>query len=268
MTDGPFSGMTALVTGAASGIGAATVRALRAQGAVRLVLVDRDGEALERVANGLDLARDAIEIAVQDVADAAAWAALETRIGARFGHVDHVVAAAGIGHAVAPVADLPIAEWRRTLSVNLDGSFLALQSGIRLIRAGARGGGIVLLSSSTAFRAQQGMSGYAVSKLALVQLARTAAAEVAAAGIRVNAIAPGVVETPLFRTLPWFRDLAAQFGGEAEAFGAFARRAVPIGRATTAEETAEQILFLLGPWGATITGAVLNADGGMTLSAA
>lgn len=263
-----FARRTALITGAASGIGAATARALHRQGATRLVLVDRDGDALDRLGASLDLDDDHRETATLDVSDEAAWATLETRVAARFGGIDYLVAAAGIGHPVAPVAELPIEAWRRTLAVNLDGAFLALQAGIRLIRAGARGGGIVLLSSSTAFRTQPGMAGYAVSKSALVQLTRTAATEVAAENIRVNAIAPGMVETPLFRSLPAFRDLAEKMGSEAGAFRAMAARSVPIGRTTTAEETAEQILFLLGQWGETITGAVLNADGGMTLSAA
>jgi len=268
MTDAMFAGRTALITGAASGIGAATARALHRQGATRLVLVDRDGDALVALGASLGLAADDLETATLDVSDEAAWAALETRVAARFGGIDCLIAAAGIGHPVASVAELPIEAWRRTLAVNLDGAFLALQTGIRLIRAGARGGAIVLLSSSTAFRAQPGMAGYAVSKSALVQLTRTAAAEVAADKIRVNAIAPGMVETPLFRSLPAFRELTEKMGGEAGAFRAMAARLVPIGRATTADETAEQIMFLLGQWGETITGAVLNADGGMTLSAA
>jgi NAD(P)-dependent dehydrogenase (short-subunit alcohol dehydrogenase family) len=262
-----FAGQTIAITGAGSGIGAALARAACAQGA-RLVLIDRDAAALGDAARDLAIDKGDLLLSAQDVSDPGGWQVLRQQVLGRFGGLSHLVAAAGVGHPPTEIVGLSVETWRRTMAVNLDGAFLALQAGIELIRAAGGGGAIILLSSSTAFRVQPRTAAYAVSKSALVQLARIAATEVAADNIRVNAIAPGLVETPLFRTLDWFNDLARDCGSEAEAFRVVAKRTVPLGRPTSADETAAQILFLLGPAGATITGTTLNADGGLTLSPA
>jgi NAD(P)-dependent dehydrogenase (short-subunit alcohol dehydrogenase family) len=247
-----FSGRTALVTGAASGIGAATAAWLAAHGAERLVLVDRDEAGLA----SLGLRCEAAEFA-GDVADPALWERIEAEAGA----LDHAVINAGIG-AGGAIAELSLDEWRRVLSVNLDGAFLSLRSALRLMRDG---GSLVLTASVSGFKAEPGTAAYGASKAALIQLAKVAAKECAPRGIRVNAIAPGGVDTPIWDDLDFFKGLVAQTGSRAAAIDAMAKMATPLGRYAAADEIAGQIGFLLSDMASTMTGTVLVSDGGYTL---
>jgi len=247
-----FTGRRALVTGAASGIGAAVARWLGDHGIAHLVLVDRDADALE----ALDLACSC-ERVTGDVADPALWARI-----AGLAPLDHAVINAGIS-AGAAIADCDFAEWRRVMTVNLDGAFLSLQAAMRAI-PGA--GSVVVTASVSGLKAEPGTAAYGASKAALIQLAKVAAKEGASRGLRVNAIAPGGVDTPIWDQTPFFRDLVAQHGGDrAAALTAMAEMATPLGRYATAEEIAAQAGFLLSDAAATITGAVLVSDGGYSL---
>ena len=246
-----FSGKSALITGAASGIGATTARWLDAHGIARLVLIDRDGAALE----ALDLACEC-ERVTGDVSDPALWD------GHSLAPLDHAVINAGVSSG-APIAECGFDEWRRVMTVNLDGAFLALQAAMRAI-AGA--GSVVLTASISGVKAEPGTAAYGASKAALIQLAKVAAKEGAAQGLRVNAIAPGGVDTPIWDQTPFFRDLVAQHGGDRDAaLTAMAAMATPLGRYASADEIAAQIGFLLSDAAATITGAVLVSDGGYSL---
>ncbi len=257
-----FSGRTALITGAASGIGAACAHRLVLAGASGLVLVDRNAAALHAVSDSLTRSDRQILSIVQDVADPIEWEATQARIEARFGHLDHVVANAGAS-AAAPIAEMSFEMWRRILAANLDGVFLTLQTGFRLIRMSGRGGAMVVTSSASAIRAEPGVGAYGASKAGALQLARVAAREGAAEGIRVNAILPGGVETPMWSDTPMFRDLLQRSGGnEPAAFAELARMATPLGRFAKPEEIADMILFLLSDACATVTGAQFSCDGG------
>ena len=108
------------------------------------------------------------------------------------------------------------AEWRRVLSINLDGAFLTLQAAMRALKAGGKGGAIVLTASAAGVKAEPGIAAYGASKAAVIHLARIAAKEGAPDQIRVNAIAPGGVETPIWSDLAFFQDLVAQHGSERE----------------------------------------------------
>ena len=247
-----FSGKTALVTGAASGIGAACARWLGERGA-RLVLVDRDGEALERFDPDCPCDRIA-----GDVSDEALWDRLESEIVS----LDHAVLNAGIA-AGSPITETALAEWRQVIGVNLDGMFLSLRAAMRRM---TEGGAIVLTSSVSALKPEPGTAVYGASKAGVIQLARVAAKEGAAHGVRVNAIAPGGVDTPIWDSLPFFQGLIADHGGDrAAAMRAMAGMATPLGRYATPDEIAAQIGFLLSNAAATITGTVLLSDGGYTL---
>jgi len=247
-----FSGKTVLVTGAASGIGAACARWLGERGA-RLVLVDRDGDALERFDPDCPCER-----IVGDVADEALWDRMEGEIVS----LDHAVLNAGIA-AGNPIVDSSLTEWRRVLSVNLDGLFLSLRTAMRRMTGG---GSIVMTSSVSALKPEPGTAAYGASKAGVIQLARVAAKEGAAHGIRVNAIAPGGVDTPIWDSLPFFQGLIAEHGGDRDAaMRAMAGMATPLGRYATPDEIAAQIGFLLSDAAATITGTVLVSDGGYTL---
>jgi NAD(P)-dependent dehydrogenase (short-subunit alcohol dehydrogenase family) len=247
-----FTDKTALVTGAASGIGAACARWLAARGIGRLVLLDRHREGLE----ALDLACPCERIA-GDVSDEATWNQLESSVAA----LDFAVLNAGIaGGGLLPQTTLE--DWRRLMAVNLDGAFLSLRTALRLI---ADGGAIVLTASVAGLKGEPGAASYAVSKAAVIQLAKVAAKESAPRGIRINAIAPGGVDTPIWDDLDFFKGLVAQSGSREAAIAAMAKVSSPLGRFATPDEIAAQIGFLLSDAAATITGTVLVSDGGYVL---
>lgn len=250
-----FAGRAALVTGAASGIGAACARALAQRGAARLFLIDVDGAGLD----ALDLsAGDACEVhrITGSVADEALWQALEPQLSG----LDHAVVNAGIGSG-GPIAGLSLAEWRRVMAVNLDGAFMTLATSLRAMEG--RTGSVVVVASTTGLKPVPGIGPYGVSKAAVAHMARIAAAENARKGIRVNAIAPGGVDTAIWEGGADFQASVASIGREAT-LKAMAKT-TPSGRFATSEEMADSILYLLGDAAANITGHVLVSDGGFTL---
>jgi len=244
-----FKGKTALISGAASGIGKACAELLAREGAESLVLVDSNADALGALRLDCEVNRLA-----GDVADEELWAS------ARFGLLDHAVVNAGVAGA-APITELGYAEWRRIVSVNLDGAFLTLQAALRAIRVG---GSIVTVASAAGLKPEPGVAAYGASKAGLIHLTRVAAKEAAERRIRVNAIAPGGVETPVWDSVPMFTERASAIGREA-AFAELAALATPLGRYADPAEIAEQVAFLLSDRAATITGTVLVSDGGYSL---
>jgi NAD(P)-dependent dehydrogenase (short-subunit alcohol dehydrogenase family) len=245
-----FSGAKILITGAGSGIGAAAAARLAEAGAT-LILADRDEPALEAI--GGDHRR-----LVGDVTDEALWD------GADLTGLTHALVNAGIGDSGA-IEALDFAAWRRVMAVNLDGAFLTLRAAMRAIRATGRGGAIVLTASAAGVKAEPGIAAYGASKAAVIHLAKIAAKEGADANIRVNAIAPGGVETPIWTSMPFFHELIEKTGSEAAAYAAMAKMATPLGRYAKPDEIAAQIAFLLSDEAAYITGACLVTDGGYTL---
>jgi len=248
-----FTQSIVLITGAASGIGAATATALAGAGARKLILVDRDEDRLRDFAFTLPCERQLI---VGDVCDESLWTQADLT------GLTHAVANAGIPGG-GPIETLSFAEWRRVLSVNLDGVFLTLQAAMRAMKG--NGGAIVLTASAAGIKAEPGIAAYGASKAAVIHLARIAAKEGAAAGIRVNCIAPGGVETPLWSEVPFFQDLVQARGSVEAAFAALGSQATPLGRLAKAEEMAAQILFLLSDQAGFTTGACLVSDGGYSL---
>jgi NAD(P)-dependent dehydrogenase (short-subunit alcohol dehydrogenase family) len=246
-----FSGRTALVTGAASGIGAACAKALAARGAARLWLVDVDGAGLE----ALDLPGEVHRI-VGSVADEALWQDLEPRLAG----LDHAIVNAGIG-AGGPLAALSLADWRRVMAVNLDGAFLTLGTALRAMAG--RPGSVVIVSSTTGLKPVPGIGPYGVAKAAVAHMARIAAAENARAGIRVNAIAPGGVDTAIWDGGEEFRASVERIGREATLQNM--AKTTPLGRFATSAEMADSILYLLSDAAANVTGHVMVSDGGFTL---
>jgi NAD(P)-dependent dehydrogenase (short-subunit alcohol dehydrogenase family) len=248
-----FRNAVALITGAASGIGAALATRLAKDGARKLILVDKDEHRLHDFAFTLPCERAVI---VGDVADPALWRSADLT------GLTHAAVNAGIG-AGGPIDTLEFDEWRRIMCVNLDGAFLTLQAAMRAIRT-TGGGSIVITASAAGVKAERGIAAYASSKAAVIQLARVAAKEGSWDGIRVNAIAPGGVETPIWDAIPMFADRAAEIGREA-AFAEMAAMATPLKRYAQPEEIAGQIAFLLSDECATVTGTVFVSDGGYTL---
>jgi NAD(P)-dependent dehydrogenase (short-subunit alcohol dehydrogenase family) len=243
----------ALITGAASGLGEAVARRL-AKERTRLVLCDRDKKRLQALARELG-SRGAMA-AWFDVADEKGWDRLEAEVRKRFGRLDWVVANAGVAGA-GPITELRLAEWRRVLSVNLDGAFLTLRSGMRLM--GEAGGAMVVVASAAAVKGEPRGAAYGASKAGAVQLMKVAAKEGAPRRVRVNAVLAGGAETPMLGL-----GEQAKTKGEKEAFAAMAA-SLPLGRFAAPHETAAMIAFLLSDAAGAITGAALLADGGYTL---
>ena len=255
---GRFEGKVGLITGAASGIGAAFAQLAVSEGVEGLALLDRNGDGLAALTGEL---KCPVVTVSADVGSAEAWQSFEQSIADRFGRLDFALANAGIGHPMAPIAELDPDDWQRVINVNLTGAFLTARTGLRLMNDG---GSIVLVASSMAVKPSPNTAGYGASKAALLQLAKIAALEAAPRGIRVNAISFGGVETPLFRGHDFFNALIAQSGSERAAFDALAER-TPLKRYASADEAAGLIAFLMSDAAAQVTGTNFIADAGMTL---
>ena len=251
-----FTGRTALVTGAASGIGAACARFLAARGAGHLVLTDWNAAQLE----ALDLPCRMTRIA-GDVGDPAHWEAVAPHLAG----LDHAVLNAGIAGAGKPVLELEWERWRRTCATNLDGVFLGLKHAMAAM-AESGGGSIVMTASVAAVRGNTSVD-YGATKAAVAHMAKIAGREGGPLGIRVNAIAPGGVDTPIWDTTEGFSQFVAGKiqGDRVRAIEEFGKIGSPLGRFANADEIAGQIGFLLSDMAATITGTVLVSDGGFSI---
>ena len=244
-----LSNRVALVTGAAGGIGSATVDALREAGAT-VIATDLYGPGDD----GLDVTREAD------------WDRVAARIDDEHGALDILVHNAGLV-LVKPLADTAPDEWRRLFAVNVDGPYLGTRALLPLLRAGARrraaGASVILLSSVAGIGGGARMSGYCATKGAVRLFAKACAMEFAADRIRVNSVHPGGVDTPMIEEI--VQAYAAQ-GIAADAGTARDRltAAHPLGRLVTAGEIARAIRFLASDDASYMTGSELVVDGGFT----
>ncbi|HEU0084064.1 MAG TPA: SDR family oxidoreductase [Bradyrhizobium sp.] len=235
----------ALVTGAARGIGLATAKKFLAEG-WRVALLDIEGELLRGAAAGLGDADNTLALHC-DVADAKAVAAAIAETEARFGRLDALVNNAGVA-VFAPLLQTSDDEWDRVLAVNLTGPFLCSKAAAPLLRE--RGGAIVNITSISSLRASTLRSAYGTSKAGLAHLTKQLAVELASLGIRVNAVAPGPVETAMARQVHT-PEIRADY-----------HDAIPLNRYGLEEELAEAVFFLCSERASYITGQVLAVDGG------
>lgn len=265
---GQLDGRVAIVTGGASGIGAACARTLVREGA-KVVLTDLDtarGEALAAAINATTGAPGGKALFLpQDVTDEARWEAVVAETEARHGRLDIMVANAGIG-LIGLTVDTTLANWRRQMAVNVEGVFLAVKHAIPAMRRGAkepRGGSIILMSSVAGLRGSAGLACYSASKGAVRLFAKSVAMECAGArdGIRVNSVHPGIIETPIWEKLP--AEGAAGRNAPLDA-KALAAAGVPLGEPGQAQDIADGVLFLASDASRHMTGAELVIDGGMT----
>jgi NAD(P)-dependent dehydrogenase (short-subunit alcohol dehydrogenase family) len=251
-----LAGKSALVTGAAAGIGRATALALAAAGA-RVVVSDIDAAGLDETARMVAAAGGEARAMPCDVSDPAAVQALVDATVAAFGRLDCAVNNAGIEGTMAPLADHTLANLDQILAVNLKGTFYCLQSEIRAMLA-TGGGAIVNLSSVAGLIGFPGLSPYVASKHAVNGLTKNAALEYGKAGIRVNSVCPGGIDTRMLDSL------AAQATGGAQSSHEMLDPLHPIGRIGRPEEVADLIVWLVSPRAGFVTGAIVPVDGGYT----
>lgn len=251
---GRFAGQVAVVTGAGRGIGAGSAQRLSTEGA-RIVVVDVDGEAARQVASSLPGEAVAVtgDVAREEDVDAYMAVALDA-----FGRVDLHHLNAGIFGSFAPVPDLTAEEFDRVEAVNVRGQFLGLRAAFRQYRAQGGGVGAVVLTASIAsLTGSADLLAYQTSKHATVGLVRAGAVYGGPLGVRVNAVAPGIVPTDLFAAA------ATTTGGKND----MEQRAstTPLRRAGTPADIAGVTAFLLSDDAAYVTGQVISADGGASI---
>jgi NAD(P)-dependent dehydrogenase (short-subunit alcohol dehydrogenase family) len=240
----------ALITGAASGIGAHAARMFVAEGAA-VVISDIDVEAGARLARELGMSFVAADVSREDQVEAAVAFAVE-----RHGKLDCMVNNAGMVGVVGSILDTRAEDWHRTRSVLLDSVFFGIKHAGRQMRKQGNGGAILSLSSLAGMVGGMGPHAYSVAKAGVVALTRGAASELAQYGIRVNAVAPGLVLTPLVEGVYGGRD-AALLGAAA---------ASPLGSAAMPEEIAASLCYLASDEGRHVTAHTLVVDSGVSVA--
>lgn len=250
MSDDRFSGRTAVVTGAASGIGEAIAARLLAEGA-NVAGIDLAKDALEQLAEkfGDAFLPTPADVTVESEVEAALAAAAD-----RFGRVDLAFNVAGAAR-VGAIVDLEEKDWDFTVDLVQKGVFLCTKHEARHIRASGRGGAIVNVSSLNAVVPQPGGSPYSTGKAGVVMFSRTAALELAPDRIRVNTVLPGLVETPLIAPVLAYEPAREMFVDR-----------IPAARPATPDEIAGPCLYLASDDASYVTGASLLVDGGWDLT--
>ncbi|KQV41364.1 SDR family NAD(P)-dependent oxidoreductase [Rhizobium sp. Root1204] len=245
-----ITGKTAFVTGGASGIGAVLCRTLAILGA-SVAVADRDMEGAERVCSELKaMGQKALAVEL-DVSDRASVAKAINATVEQLGPLELAVNNAGIATPRGPLHEQSPDDWDLCLAVNLSGVFNCMRSQVIEMLAHGKGGAIVNLSSICGVIAVANTSAYTAAKHGVAGLTKTAALDYAEKGIRINAVAPGYVDTPLMAVRPQAeRDLVAQRH--------------PMQRMATPQEIADMIVFLLSDRASFVTGSVQLADGGYT----
>ena len=245
---GLLAGKVVLVTGGASGIGLAGARLAAAEDA-RVVLTDRDRQCLERGAAGI---ADAIGLTA-DVTDAAAVEAAVAAAVERYGRLDAVLHCAGRPEPFRGLLDASEADFAALIDVNVRGTWLTMRAAAAQMRRQGSGGAIVAVASTAGLRGSPAMAIYSTTKHAVIGLVRSAALEFAATGPRINALCPGVIDTPMMQAV----------AADPRASRAFAA-AQPNGRFGTPDEVAQAAVWLLSDRATLVTGAVMTADGGLS----
>ena len=250
-----MEGRVALVTGGGSGMGRETARLLAGAGA-RVAICDRDGEAARQTGDEIEAAGGTVWTGAVDVSDSRAVDRAVAEAAGALGPIDSLVNIAGI-YEVAKLEDIADDAWARMFAVHVNGTFYCCRAVLPGMIA-AQAGAIVNMSSLHALRGQANAAHYAAAKGAIIGFTRSIAREKGKLGIRANAVAPGPIDTPLWRN--------AVPADEIEAMMAKRSEVIPIGRLGQPAEVAQTIVYLLGPAASYITGQVVAIDGGETMA--
>lgn len=253
-----YQDQVAVITGGASGLGEATARLMVAEGG-RVVIADYGAERGEAVAASLG---DAARFAHCDVRDEAQVAAAFDLAAETWGRVDGAFANAGIVGAVGPLAATPMDDFDRTMAVLVRGVFATVKHAARVMTAAGNGGSIVCTASTAGVQGGLGPHVYAMAKSGVIGLARSAAAELAAHRIRVNAVAPGSIPTGMTAHVMLGDPDALDRATEVIASKS------PLGRSGLPSDIAETVMFLCSAGGSYITGQTIVVDAGQTSGAA
>jgi NAD(P)-dependent dehydrogenase (short-subunit alcohol dehydrogenase family) len=258
---GQVAGKVALVTGGASGIGAAVAELLAREGA-SVAVTDIDELGGPEIVAGIRKAGGEAIFLPQDVTSEARWIEVVAEVEKRYGRLDILVSNAGIGIAVPSITDMTLEDWRRQNAINLDGVFLSVKHCLPAMRR-TGGGSIIMMSSLAGLRGAPGLSAYSASKGGVRLFAKSIAMECASAGdgIRVNSVHPGIIDTPIWGKIPTGaagRGQNAPIDPEERA-----KLAAPLGRAGHASEIASGVLYLASDASSYVTGTELVIDGGM-----
>ena len=251
-----LEGRAALITGAGSGIGRATAELFAGEGA-QVAILDRDAPAATATASAISASGAEAHAVVADVSSSREIADAVARAASLLGHLDILYNNAGVG-STGSVADATEEDWDRCFAVNVKGTYLTSQAAIPHLEA-AGGGSIINQASVAALVGIQGFAAYCAAKGAVVSLTRAMAIDFAPIGIRVNALCPGTVYTPLMEPL-----MRERGGGSIERGLEITAAKYPIGRLGTPMEIANAALFLASEDAAFVTGAIFTVDGGMT----
>lgn len=255
-----LSNRIALVTGASSGIGKATAELLVSHGVI-VFGADLEATGGESVKTGRVLDSGVIELPL-DVREEKDWESVVGHVMETQGRLDILVHGAGISSA-SPLPETSLEEWRHVIATNLDGSFLAIKHGIRAMVS--VGGAIVVIGSASGIRPAPGAVAYSTSKAAVGMLVRAAAKECKSTGVpvRINAVSPAGVRTPMWGEMPFFQELIRLHGTEEKAFAAMEAESGE--RFAEAEDIAQSIAFLVSDAANQINGVELPIDGGYVL---
>jgi NAD(P)-dependent dehydrogenase (short-subunit alcohol dehydrogenase family) len=255
---GDFTERVVAVTGAASGMGACCARRLAELGAAVGCLDASPG--VHEVVSEIEACGGRGDAVVCDVTDPDAVEAATAELERALGPASVAVLAAGVKASATPIAELELADWDRVVAVNLTGVFLSMKAGIAQLRR-AGGGSIVVIASAAGLGAGPGYAAYYASKHGAIGLMKTAANELAGEGIRVNAVCPGWVDTPMFDA-----EVAEQGWDRARGIEEFAGDHL-IQRLIEPDEIADAVIWLASPRASMVTGIALPVDGGLLAGA-
>jgi len=254
-----LDGKVALVTGGASGIGAACAKTLATAGAV-VVLTDVQDDKGRALAGEIGKAGGKARYLHHDVTREDEWVQVVSEVKATFGRLDVLVNNAGVAVPSPSIIDMSLDDWRRQQRINVDGVFLGVKHGLALMRDAGNGGSIINMSSVAGLKGSPTLAGYSATKGAVRLFTKAVALEAVLYKVRVNSVHPGIIETPI-----WLSIAVAPGANEPPDLDALSQMAVPMAVKGVPEDIAKGVLWLASEESRYVTGTELVIDGGLTL---